>query len=489
MNNSSIKKIGCVFMIFLISVLIVGSIYVNITLAGSNFESIMYYSTCAGEANWEPLFIALKICIPIVIVLSIVIFTILYDITFGRKKFKYYPFSFIHKYRKFLIIGLFVFSIFMVGQCVKIYDYLFSNMSKSDIIEKEYVDPKKTKITFPEKKKNLIVITVESLENTLFTKDKNGIWEYEVIPELSKLLSDDDSITFNNKKGMYMLHGSSYTTGSIVANSSAVPIKVGFKRFGYDKNNYMSGSYALGDLLDKEGYTNEVISGAATSFGGLDLFYKQHGNYNIIDPTTLGEYNYKMSKNDYGNWGFNDNYLFELAKKRLDVLESSGKPFNLELVTIDTHFVDGFVSDYSESKFSRQYENAYATTSRLINDFILYVKSKPYYENTSIVIMGDHLTMQSNFINDSMFNDRTVYFCIIDSEDREYRHDRTYTALDTYPTIVSVLNGSIEGNRLGLGTNLFSSEKTLAEVYGVKKLDKELRKKSLFYDKMILGER
>ena len=51
------------------------------------------------------------------------------------------------------------------------------------------------------------------------------------------------------------------------------------------------------------------------------------------------------------------------------------------------------------------------------------------------------------------------------------------------------MNGNIEGDRLGLGVNLFSREKTLAEEYGVKKLDKELRKKSEFYDKIILSER
>ena len=153
------------------------------------------------------------------------------------------------------------------------------------------------------------------------------------------------------------------------------------------------------------------------------------------------------------------------------------------------YFVDGFVGDYSETKYSRQYENAYATTSKLIYDFVGYVKSQPYYEDTVIVILGDHLAMQSNFINNRMFDDRTIYFCIIDPDNREYKKDIIYIALDTYPTIVSLLNGNIEGDRLGLGVNLFSREKTLAEEYGVKKLDKELRKKSEFYDKIILSER
>lgn len=489
MSKCGIKKIGAIVIIILTALFIITSIYVNYTLAESNLESILYYSTCLGETDLTALYIGLKICIPIIIVLSIVLYAVFYDISFGKIKAKFYPFKFMNKHRKVFIIILFIISFIMLLQCIESINYIIDISSKSDLIEKEYVDPKKTKVTFPDEKKNLIVISVESLEYSLFTKSQNGIWDYEVIPELHDLLEDKDSITFNQKKGMYMLQGSSYTTSSVVANNSAVPIKVGPERIGYSKDNYMSGAYTLGELLEKEGYTNEVISGAATAFGSMNLFYEQHGNFNIIDPDTLDKNGYKMSKSDRGNWGFNDKYIFEIAKDRLDTLSKDDKPFNLQLVTIDTHFVDGFVGDYSETKYSRQYENAYATTSKLIYDFVGYVKSQPYYEDTVIVILGDHLAMQSNFINNRMFDDRTIYFCIIDPDNREYKRDRIYTALDTYPTIVSLLNGNIEGDRLGLGVNLFSHEKTLAEEYGVKKLDKELRKKSEFYDKIILSER
>ena len=489
MSKCGIKRILSVLLIFLSVLFFVGSLYVDYTLAGSDLETLLYYSTRSVDADWSSLYLGLEICLPIIVLITIFMYAIFYDITFGKIKSKYYPFSFMQKYRKIIIIILFIFSFIVLIQCIKSIDYIYYSSRKTNFIDNKYVDPKSVDITFPDNKKNLIVITVESLEESLFTKKQNGIWDYEVIPELHQLLDEDDTITFNNKKGMYMLHGTSYTTSSIVANSSALPIKVNYSRGGYSENNYMSGSYSLGDLLKKEGYNNEVISGAATAFGSLDYYYLQHGDYNIIDPDTLSKQGYKMSKSDEGKWGFNDNYLFELAKKRLDVLSEDDRPFNLQLVTIDTHFVDGFVGDYSTTKYSRQYENAYATTSKLIYDFIEYVRSQPYYDNTSIVIVGDHLTMQSDFINDRMFDDRTMYFCIVDSDLKKHRNDRVYTALDSYPTIVSLLNGKIEGDKLGLGVDLFSDKKTLAEEYGIKNLDKELRKKSEFYDKIILGER
>lgn len=56
-----------------------------------------------------------------------------------------------------------------------------------------------------------------------------------------------------------------------------------------------------------------------------------------------------------------------------------------------------------------------------------------------------------------------------------------------FPTTLASLGVEIEGNRLGLGTNLFSNEKTLIEKYGIKYVNKELAYNSSFYNKEILG--
>ena len=51
---------------------------------------------------------------------------------------------------------------------------------------------------------------------------------------------------------------------------------------------------------------------------------------------------------------------------------------------------------------------------------------------------------------------------------------------------MAALGVDIEGNRIGLGTNLFSSEQTLSEKYGYEELFEELGKKSTFYNKEIM---
>ena len=53
--------------------------------------------------------------------------------------------------------------------------------------------------------------------------------------------------------------------------------------------------------------------------------------------------------------------------------------------------------------------------------------------------------------------------------------------MDMFPTVLYALGFDIEGDRLGLGTNLFSSEQTLAEKFGYAYIDEELSKSSLYY--------
>ena len=58
--------------------------------------------------------------------------------------------------------------------------------------------------------------------------------------------------------------------------------------------------------------------------------------------------------------------------------------------------------------------------------------------------------------------------------------------MDMYPTTLAALGVKIEGDKLGLVTNLFSNEKTLAEKYEIEYLRGELEKKSIFYNKKLI---
>ena len=129
-----------------------------------------------------------------------------------------------------------------------------------------------------------------------------------------------------------------------------------------------------------------------------------------------------------------------------------------------------------------------ACSSRQVDAFVKWIQQQPFYENTTIVISGDHLTMDSDFCNDvSEDYERSVYNVFINLPEGldtsfEKTHNREFATLDMFPTTLAAMGVTIEGDRLALGVNLFSDEQTLTEQYGRKDLDKELMKKSKFYD-------
>ena len=153
----------------------------------------------------------------------------------------------------------------------------------------------------------------------------------------------------------------------------------------------------------------------------------------------------------------------------------------MTLVGIDTHFPYGFEGKYTIKDYDSTLANSYRTESKLLYEFVKWVQEQDWYPNTTIVIMGDHLSMQSSFFSFAKEDERFAYNVYINSSVKPTSNNRVYTALDTYPSIVASLGGNIKGNKLGLGVNIFSKEKTLVEKYGINKLDKELRKKSSFY--------
>ena len=72
----------------------------------------------------------------------------------------------------------------------------------------------------------------------------------------------------------------------------------------------------------------------------------------------------------------------------------------------------------------------------------------------------------------------------------ERTHNRWWYSADMFPTLLASIGVKIEGDRLGLGTNLFSGTPTLFEENGGEKGWKEVSRlyefKSTFYNENIL---
>ena len=65
----------------------------------------------------------------------------------------------------------------------------------STFIADNYVDPRSVEITFPEQKRNLIYIFLESMETTYADTENGGTFEKNVIPELTTLAQENEDFS------------------------------------------------------------------------------------------------------------------------------------------------------------------------------------------------------------------------------------------------------------------------------------------------------
>ena len=85
-------------------------------------------------------------------------------------------------------------SLFLVGvtiaeawEGISLGAFLSSQFQSSGFIEEHYVDPKNLDLKFPEKKRNLIYIYMESTELTFMDKEHGGAFPENLLPELMAL--------------------------------------------------------------------------------------------------------------------------------------------------------------------------------------------------------------------------------------------------------------------------------------------------------------
>jgi phosphoglycerol transferase len=375
--------------------------------------------------------------------------------------------------------------------------------SDSNFIEDNYVSPSDVNIEFTANKRNLIYIFVESLEGTYTNRASGGIESTNLLEPLT-VMAEAGAINFSNTEnigGALQLPGMQYTAGAIVAQTSGMPIKtaeIDANNFGTSEayqdseQKFLPGITALGDILKDNGYYNVFMMGSDASFGGRRSYLESHGDYEIIDLNEVKERGW-LPEDYHIWWGYEDKKLFDFAKQELETITVEERPFNFTLLTADTHHPEGLLYEDTPIIEDDQFKSVVAFSAQMIADFVTWCQTQSWYDNTTIVISGDHLSMNQDYAKKLSENyTRTVFDLFIntahESVSNEIIKNRQYSNMDIFPTVLSSLGATIEGEQLGLGVNLFSGEKTLIEKNSLEYVTGELEKRSKFYTEEISGE-
>lgn len=392
----------------------------------------------------------------------------------------------------FSILGAVIVSLGLSGFAavdVELTDYVWDTINESELYEAEYVDPDSVQITFPEEKRNLVYIMLESMETTYLPQDLGGGSHANLIPELYDLALENTNFSHNEGVGgFHATNGASWTIGSIVAQTAGIPLKtpegIDDWQNGYGKDGiFLPGITSITNILDEAGYHTTFLCGSDANFGGRKTYYRTHGMDRICDVYTARKDG--IIPGDYFVWwGMEDLYLFEYARQELMSYAESAEPFALTMLTVDTHHIGGYQCAYCTDEYAETYEQSISCSSRQVLEFVEWMRNQPWWENTTVIITGDHLSMDNGYFQRNVDADyqRMVYNCILNAPvTTENTKNRTYCAVDLFPTTLAALGCTIEGNRLGLGTNLFSDTPTLAEEWGFERFNSELGKASDFY--------
>lgn len=455
------------------------------TWTNLSMDELVYHLTAPLDGtNTDMIWDYVRVCaVPTILV----IFFLILILIAWRKKEK------VHLFRGIINLVALVGIIVMLGYTwteLGVGDYLKDQNTESKFIEDEYVDPTDVEVVFPEQKRNLIYIFLESMETTYSDVDDGGAFDENVIPELTEIAQTNEDFSGADPKlnGGYSLAGTTWTMGAMFAQTSGLPLNISISANDMDtQDSFFPGVTTLGDILSDAGYTQTLLIGSEAQFGGRKLYFQEHGNYEMED------YSYAIENglipSDYKVWwGYEDQKLFEFAKEKLLKLSQGDEPFNLTMLTVDTHFEDGYVCEHCPTEYDTQYSNVMACSSRQVGEFLKWIQQQDFYENTTIVISGDHPTMDSDYcaeIDQEGNYDRRVFTAYINAAVyAQDQQERTYSTFDNFPTTLAALGVQIDGDRLGLGTNLFSGTKTLLEEFGNSKVNAELKKKSEFIEKL-----
>ncbi|MCC6495109.1 MAG: sulfatase-like hydrolase/transferase [Propionibacteriaceae bacterium] len=250
-----------------------------------------------------------------------------------------------------------------------------------------YLPPAVTSI--PARPLNLITIHLESVEATFADEAVFG----------ENLLAGLDRATqgWADYPGLQQDPGGGWTMAGLVGTQCGIPLKSPSLALGLSPNqagqgvrHYLPGATCLGDLLAANGYLNAFVGGADADFGGKSTYLSDHGyriDQGLADWVAGGEDPANLS-----SWGLSDARLFVHARDTVRQLRATGKPYNLTLLTLDTHeppatFVACPAGDGSAMA------RALRCSLQAVAGFLADLKADGSLDDTVVVLTSDHLKM------------------------------------------------------------------------------------------------
>ncbi|MEI7539280.1 MAG: LTA synthase family protein [Candidatus Saccharibacteria bacterium] len=302
------------------------------------------------------------------------------------------------------------------------------------------------------KGKNVIMVQVESLGGFVINQSVNG---QEITPNLNNLAKN--SQFFPNDR---FVIGAGHTSDTdFVANTSFFPLtdSAVFVRYGHDDFS------SLPKTLAASGYSAYAYHGFNRNFWNRNIALKSLGYQKFYAAD-----NYP--KGVAINMGLNDG---DFLSKTAEYIKSQPKPSLSYVITLSSHVPFNITDqtkglninaqDYPEQVGGYLQDINY--TDRMLGEFFAKLKSEGLYDDSLIIVYGDHTPVLSAFTAGTIkyepttVQEKEVPLIIklpSDTTSKTYANQGTH--LDITPTILDLLG--IKTNQLMFGQSLFAGGTT-----------------------------
>jgi phosphoglycerol transferase len=326
--------------------------------------------------------------------------------------------------------------------------YFYQQAASNDYFSTYYTKPGLA-LKHSAKKKNLIILYIESLEQNLTNRE---IFGTNIIEPIDKL----PGITI---KKFVVAPGTGWTIAGIVSSQCAIPLKAPLFIKKFDLINFfLPKATCIGDILASQGYEQYLFLGSDLRFSRVDKFYQNHGYQHLYGKHEFSSSG--ISPGLFRGWGngLNDDTLLDEAFKHIIKAAKSTKPFNAVIMTTDSHPPKGTPSSNClQSERDDGIIGAYKCTARFVAAFIKKLQNSGILDNTTLILMGDHPFVSTPEYFKYFPNPRYVYFKIFDPDFREKPTRNIMTHFDVAPTILDLLNIRLSTHqRFGLGVSIFA---------------------------------
>ena len=356
---------------------------------------------------------------------------------------------------------------------IRIIPYYYYQNTTGTLYEKYYKAPVITAADFPVQKRNLLLLYLESVENNFADASLYG---KNLLPRLSETARNNPRFD-----GYNFLYGTNYTKAALVAGHCGIPYRSPTPTME-TINSHLKNIRCLSDILADNGYETWFAKSADHSFAYTDIFYQLHSYRNIIDRTVLtaGMSPAEIEKNKSSYNGLSDKLLLN----HISALFSTQKvrePFLMTVFTVDTH-APGTVLPYNCPKIFGDIRDNILCTDNNVAEFITEFQKTPYWQNTTVVIVGDHPMFKALQTQQRKKYRRGIYNVFLNLPDGlSYNPRKEFTALDLAPTYLELLGIKLPEHAFGLGRSLFSDVPSLISLPETK-LETAVKQKSKIYD-------